>query len=280
MKRIALSTLLIAVLAACSSTPMKEAAPVKVEDKSPKAAAPAPTAPQAAPATQASAGETNPLKDPKNILSKRSVYFDLDEYVVRDEFKPMVQAHARYLTQNASAHMTVQGNTDERGSREYNLALGQRRADETGSLQRGMLAKKFLLSLGRLICLYAAGRLGQFGSDERRDRLIAVLRAVQFLKDAALGRFVELGIDPCLVSAEAVGRRDLAVRIEQRISRSRCRDGPTGIDALQEEIRAPALWQTEFRLVSTGKAGESQCVERSKLGRGTGIVAGNMLELL
>jgi len=129
MKRIALSTLLIAVLAACSSTPMKEAAPVKVEDKSPKAAAPAPTAPQAAPATQASAGETNPLKDPKNILSKRSVYFDLDEYVVRDEFKPMVQAHARYLTQNASAHMTVQGNTDERGSREYNLALGQRRAD-------------------------------------------------------------------------------------------------------------------------------------------------------
>jgi len=71
----------------------------------------------------------NPLRDPNNILSKRSVYFDYDSFVVKDEYRPLVEAHARYLQQNRSARATVQGNTDERGSREYNIALGQKRAD-------------------------------------------------------------------------------------------------------------------------------------------------------
>lgn len=71
----------------------------------------------------------NPLRDPASPLSKRSVYFDFDSFVVKDEFRPLVEAHARYLAQNRGARMTVQGHTDERGSREYNIALGQRRAD-------------------------------------------------------------------------------------------------------------------------------------------------------
>jgi peptidoglycan-associated lipoprotein len=71
----------------------------------------------------------NPLRDPANILSKRAVYFDFDSFVVKDEFRPLVEAHARYLVGNRGARMTIQGNTDERGSREYNIALGQRRAD-------------------------------------------------------------------------------------------------------------------------------------------------------
>ena len=71
----------------------------------------------------------NPLRDPNNVLSKRSIYFDFDSFVVRDEFKPMIEAHARYLTTNRNAKMTIQGHTDERGSREYNIALGQKRAD-------------------------------------------------------------------------------------------------------------------------------------------------------
>jgi peptidoglycan-associated lipoprotein len=70
-----------------------------------------------------------PLKDPRNVLSKRSVYFDLDRYDVKDEYKPLVEAHGKYLQSNRSAKMTIQGNADERGSREYNIALGQRRAD-------------------------------------------------------------------------------------------------------------------------------------------------------
>jgi peptidoglycan-associated lipoprotein len=71
----------------------------------------------------------NPLHDPRSVLSKRSVYFDFDSYVVKDEYKPLIEAHAKYLQTNRSARITLQGNCDERGSREYNIALGQRRAD-------------------------------------------------------------------------------------------------------------------------------------------------------
>ncbi len=71
----------------------------------------------------------NPLTDPSNILSKRSVYFDFDKFVVTDKYKSMVLSHARYLRENANASVRLEGNADERGSREYNLALGQRRAD-------------------------------------------------------------------------------------------------------------------------------------------------------
>jgi peptidoglycan-associated lipoprotein len=49
--------------------------------------------------------------------------------VIKDEYKPMVTAHARYLAANRAQKITIEGNTDERGSREYNIALGQRRAD-------------------------------------------------------------------------------------------------------------------------------------------------------
>src|SRR6187402_1085581 len=71
----------------------------------------------------------NPLRDPASVLSKRAVFFDFDSFVVRDEFRPLIEAHGRYLAGNRNARMTIQGNTDERGSREYNIALGQKRAD-------------------------------------------------------------------------------------------------------------------------------------------------------
>ena len=63
------------------------------------------------------------------LLAQRTVYFDFDSFVVKDEYRPLVEAHARYLVANRGARMTIQGNTDERGSREYNIALGQKRAD-------------------------------------------------------------------------------------------------------------------------------------------------------
>lgn len=78
----------------------------------------------------------DPLRDPSNILSQRSVYFDFDSYTVKNEYRELVLAHARYLRDNANARVLLQGNTDERGSREYNLALGQRRAD---SVKNAML---------------------------------------------------------------------------------------------------------------------------------------------
>ncbi|MCC6915962.1 peptidoglycan-associated lipoprotein Pal [Nitrosomonas sp.] len=71
----------------------------------------------------------NPLQDPNNILSHRSVYFDFDSYTVKGEYRDLILAHAAYLRDNTNAQVLLQGNTDERGSREYNLALGQRRAN-------------------------------------------------------------------------------------------------------------------------------------------------------
>jgi peptidoglycan-associated lipoprotein len=69
------------------------------------------------------------LKDPASLLSKRSVYYDFDMYSIRDEFQPVVEAHAKFLREHKELRVRVEGNCDERGSREYNLALGQRRAD-------------------------------------------------------------------------------------------------------------------------------------------------------
>ena len=69
------------------------------------------------------------LTDPSNILSRRNVFFDFDSYTVRAEFTPLIEAHGRFLAQNPEMRMMIQGNTDERGSREYNLALGQKRAE-------------------------------------------------------------------------------------------------------------------------------------------------------
>jgi len=135
MKRLLLAAMALAILAACSSTPTKEQDGAAVEDRGGSTAQQAATTPPAAatgPTTAplaATGVSGNPLKDPSNVLSKRSVFFELDSNIVKDEFKPLVSAHARYLQQNRGMKMTVQGNADERGSREYNLALGQRRAD-------------------------------------------------------------------------------------------------------------------------------------------------------
>jgi peptidoglycan-associated lipoprotein len=57
------------------------------------------------------------------------VYFDYDSYVVKDEFQALLGAHGKFLAANPKMKMLIQGNADERGSREYNLALGQKRAD-------------------------------------------------------------------------------------------------------------------------------------------------------
>ena len=79
--------------------------------------------------TNSSANANDPLNDPSSILTKRSIYFDLDSYVVKDEYKSVVDAHGKYLASRTDRRILIQGNTDERGGSEYNLALGQKRAD-------------------------------------------------------------------------------------------------------------------------------------------------------
>jgi peptidoglycan-associated lipoprotein len=75
-----------------------------------------------------SAWAGHPLDDPNSLLAKRTVYFDFDESVILESDRPILEAHAQYLSQNPGAAVTLEGHTDERGTREYNLALGERRA--------------------------------------------------------------------------------------------------------------------------------------------------------
>lgn len=67
--------------------------------------------------------------DPNIILQDYLIYFDLDEYTVRDEFLPLLKKHAEFLMKNPNEFVFIEGHTDERGGAEYNLALGQRRAN-------------------------------------------------------------------------------------------------------------------------------------------------------
>jgi peptidoglycan-associated lipoprotein len=133
MRKLIFSMVALAVLAGCASEGVKEQPGAAVEDRKPVIdEVKPPVKPDTGPVVKPIDTKpiaANPLKDPNNILSKRSIYYDYDSAVVKDEFKPLVTAHARYLTQNRSAKLVIQGNTDERGSREYNIALGQRRAD-------------------------------------------------------------------------------------------------------------------------------------------------------
>ena len=113
------AVLLAALVAGCSTTSTEGKSGAGVETR--------PSATSSSVGGQG--GALSPLKDPNNILSKRSVYFDFDKYDVKAEYKQLVAAHAKYLAENKNAKVLIQGNTDERGSREYNLALGQKRSD-------------------------------------------------------------------------------------------------------------------------------------------------------
>jgi len=133
MTRLLIGVLMAGMLAGCGTTPTKEQDGAAVEDRKPgmvvdrPVVKPADTAGTKPLVTKPMTGD--PLTDPGNILSRRSIFFDYDSNLIKDEFKPIVTAHARYLQQNPSTRIRVEGNADERGSREYNIALGQRRSE-------------------------------------------------------------------------------------------------------------------------------------------------------
>jgi peptidoglycan-associated lipoprotein len=118
-----------ALVAGCSSTPTQEQSPAGVEERKPVEGGGAAKVPPIDVRSKVSGSPFAVLKDPNNILSKRSIYYDFDKFDVKDEYRPLVEAHAKFLRDNPSAKMLIQGNTDERGSREYNVGLGQRRSD-------------------------------------------------------------------------------------------------------------------------------------------------------
>jgi peptidoglycan-associated lipoprotein len=124
------ATVVSATLAGCAS---KEAPKdVPVENRTATAATTTTsgtTGGSTTPATPSTNVAVNPLKDPSNILSKRIIYFEYDQDSVKGEYQAIVQAHAKFLSENRGRKIRLEGHADERGSREYNMALGQRRGD-------------------------------------------------------------------------------------------------------------------------------------------------------
>ena len=107
------------------------------------------------------------LTDPDSSLSKRVIYFSYDSTTVKPEFMPMVKAHARYLARHSNVRITLQGHTDERGSREYNVALGEQRA-------RSIARKLGVLGAGEeqlRVISYGEEKPASYGHDERAWQL-------------------------------------------------------------------------------------------------------------
>lgn len=122
--RMVFAALLVGALAACHSG-------VKLNDKGAAGTVGQQPNPNAvAPVT------VDELNNPNSPLAKRSVYFDFDSYSVKDEYQSLLQAHAQYMKSHPDRHILIQGNTDERGTSEYNLALGQKRAEAVRSALR------------------------------------------------------------------------------------------------------------------------------------------------
>ncbi|MBP6597485.1 MAG: peptidoglycan-associated lipoprotein Pal [Arenimonas sp.] len=96
-------------------------------------------APETTPATTAPVadGRFTPADlDTNECLRQRTVYFDFDQDVLRPEFQAIMACHGKYLTDRGESRVTLEGHADERGSREYNLGLGERRGNAvSGALQ-------------------------------------------------------------------------------------------------------------------------------------------------
>jgi peptidoglycan-associated lipoprotein len=127
MKNAVLYIAVAGLLAACGSQEVKKDVPVT--DRTSSTTQPSGTPGSSTTGVTQPTIAANPLTDPSSALSKRSVYFEYDSNAVKDEYRGLVQAHSKYLADKRDSRIRIEGNCDERGSREYNIALGQRRAE-------------------------------------------------------------------------------------------------------------------------------------------------------
>ena len=129
-----LTGLVICLLAACSSTPDKPSS-ATVEDRGAEAGSTS--------ENQSSSGDTGvrtygteedsatsmkALDDPQSPLAVRTIYFEFDSSEIQSQYRDTIEAHAALLIANPNVVLSLEGHADERGSREYNLALGERRS--------------------------------------------------------------------------------------------------------------------------------------------------------
>lgn len=102
------------------------------------------------------------FSDPNNPLSKSTIYFMLDSSQIQPDFEPVIAAHSRYLSSHPGQRITLEGHADERGSREYNIALGENRARSVANLMRAQGVSDSQLEL----VSYGEEKPAALGSDE------------------------------------------------------------------------------------------------------------------
>ena len=126
--RLTLALMIVMTLAACQTTPEAEPEPEPTPDTS-STDVDTSGAPDPRDYTDA-----RNFDNPESLLSKRVIYFDFDKSTVRPEYRGIVSAHAAYAAANSTARVTLEGHADERGTREYNLGLGERRGNSVTGL--------------------------------------------------------------------------------------------------------------------------------------------------
>lgn len=102
------------------------------------------------------------FSDPNNPLSKRTIYFMFDSSQVQPDYIAVIQAHSRYLIANPGQRMSLEGHADERGSREYNIALGEQRAKSVAYLMKAQGVSEAQLD----IVSYGEEKPAAYGNDE------------------------------------------------------------------------------------------------------------------
>jgi len=127
--RYLLALVIVVSISACKSTPpatdtTNEATTTKPTTEATTTAAPDPR----------DYTDARNFDNSESLLSKRVIYFDFDKSEIKSEYRPIVAAHAAYISAHSSARVTLEGHADERGTREYNLGLGERRGNAVSGL--------------------------------------------------------------------------------------------------------------------------------------------------
>ncbi len=159
------------ILMGCSSTgevvePVEEVfAPVVIEEHVEPSVITMPVESIASEITEAYSGDE--LDDPDSILAVRVIYFEYDSSEIKDEFHSVISAHAAYLIDNPDAFLVLEGHADERGTREYNMALGERRAN---SVQNTLLLQGVSANQMEVVS-YGEERPEDVGYDDKNRRV-------------------------------------------------------------------------------------------------------------
>jgi len=124
IKAILVSSAMLAMLACSGQQAREPVSPTPVQQPPP-----AETTPVAEPAQPT----VDELDVPGSLLSQRVIYFDFDKADIRPEFREVLRAHAQYIASHSSARVTLEGHADERGTREYNLGLGEQRGENAAA---------------------------------------------------------------------------------------------------------------------------------------------------